>query len=318
MANELTLANMADALVSEQVTGGFEVKAHESGNFLNHPVIQAGYLGSVTGMSSNVISRVVAGVAGSDPLAATNEGTAPAYTQLFLDKVTATVTKHSKIYGEMSDIVQLLIAGRLPISVFVQDAFLSYQSALMDSLCAEIDGFSSPVGSALTQMDAPTVIAAMTAAKVAKLRGPLMLMQHEYQWGQLAMDLGLGTGGVLQWIPATQEMVALKTDAYQGNWLGLDVYVSSRVVTGDAGASRVGAILGTFPLDGGGNGSSVVWADADWLTALPTQIIVGGKVLFGLDREEKAGETNYVSHANFGTGPGQAGISVKSINAAPS
>ena len=65
-------------------------------------------------------------------------------------------------------------------------------------------------------------------------------------------------------------------------------------------------------------GSSVVWADADFLTTLSTQVNLGGKVLFGLDRGEKEGETSYVSHAMLGTGIGQAGVSLKSINAAPS
>lgn len=316
MAHELTQANMGDALVAETVTAEFEIAAHETGSFLQHPVIGAGYLGTINGTSSAVLSKSIAGLGGYDPLASTSENVAPSNGTFVLDKLSATVTKQSKVYAENSDIVQALLAGRLSISDFVSDAFASYQNRLMDMIANVVDGYSNPVGDVTADLDAPTVISAMTAAKLANMGGPFMLLLHTYQWGQLALDLGIGASGVLQWIPATAEMVQLKTSAYQGNWLGMDIYVSSRVVTSDASAGRAGALLGTFQGLRGGMGSSIVWADGEFAAPpLPTQISIGGKVLFGLDRKELQGSTSYASHAMLGVDVGQAGITVKSINA---
>lgn len=316
MAGELTIANMGDALVAETVTGDFEVKAHEVGSFLDHPVIKAGYLGSINGTSSAVLSKSVAGLGGYDPLASTAEGVAPSNSTFALDKLSVTVSKQSKVYAENSDIVQALLAGRLQTSDFVADAFASYQARLMDMIANVIDGYSSPVGDVAAGLDAPTVIAAGTAAKLANMKGPYMLLLHTYQWGQLALDLGISIGGVIQWQAATAEMVALKGEAYQGSWLGMDIFVSNRVVTSDASAGRAGALLGTFANLHGGSGSSIVWGDGTFVNTLPTQINIAGKVLFGLDRQELKGSTSYASHSMLGVDVGQAGITVKSINAA--
>lgn len=305
MANELTVANMGDALVAETISAQYELKVSDRNSFLSHPVIKAGYMGAINGKSSNVLSKTVAGLGGYDPLQSLGDGVAPGNSILALDKLSATITKQSKVYAGHTDLVKTLLEGRLSIADFVADASMSQMTRLCDMLANVVDGYTNPVGSTGVDLDVPTVIAAMTSARLRNLMGPYLLLIHGQQWGDVAQDAALASGGALQWLPATADLIQLRGEGYQGNWLGMDVFVSNRVVTANAGADRAGALLGTTP-----GGSSVVWGDGDLAATLPTQVSIAGKILFGISRDEKAGSEDYVSHALLGADVGQDGVTL--------
>ena len=90
---------------------------------------------------------------------------------------------------------------------------------------------------------------------------------HSVQWSDLSTNIATSGSGSIQFSDGGAELARYTSGAYQGNFLGIDIFVSNRVVTATGGADRAGAIFGP---------DAVVWA-----TATPTVDSPGQQALFG-------------------------------------
>ena len=118
--------------------------------------------------------------------------------------------------------------------------------------------------------------------------GPYVAVLHPKAWNELQDDLRAETG-IVQFTPATYEAISAKGDQYKGQYLGVDIYVSS-YVTNDSTDNL-----------------SALWAPGAIGYATGAPQIMGAnlvmpmdQVTIEMDREAEKALTRIVGHAYFG------------------
>lgn len=303
MPFDINMQGQALVLAQEALAAGFEKKLADRNSFLGHEVFRAGYLGNISGQNSNVLSRAVYSVDGTDPLQNTGENVGVGNTPFTPGKVSCTVTRQSKKYGGHSDIVSIIQKGRLSRQTFIDGVAGDYQMTACGQICSVLDGFSTPVGTSGAPLTVAVFQAALAAAQAKNLPGPYLCILSPKAWSQLVASASTATG-TIPLIQATQEMMKLRGNGYQGSWLNVDIFVSSKVVTMNGGLDYANAILGA---------GSIVWGDGDFdpSTLISDQTLIG-KVLFEVDRNRPAGSNDYIEHMYFGCARGQDGVTIVS------
>ena len=301
MADEIVYSGIGDLTTTEVISGEF-LKLRSSTEALpNHPALQ--YVGSINGRGSNTIKVPHVGLMGGyNPLAPSADGAAVANTALVDSSSTVAVTRQS-LRREFSDLAAMVRPDLVNPSEFALDALDAYSARLTDLICDVIDGFVATAGSSGSDLTLVDVLSAIGTAKGLYAVGPWMGVLHTQQWADFIADAGVTSAGTLQWQPATAEMMQLRTAAFQGSYLGVDWFVSSRVVTANAGADRAGAVFAR---------GAVLWADGSPAVRDPAnQILVGGSVLFERERTSANGLDAYTSHAYMGVAKGvEYGVSI--------
>jgi hypothetical protein len=300
VANEILLSGIGDLTVASAISAEYLLLLADRNALPNHPALM--YAGSIDGRGSNVIKVPHIGLMGYDSMSQTADGSAVANTALSDGSTTITVVRQSKAY-EASDLSRIVSGDKINPVAFAQDAVQASALRLTDLICDVIDGFSSTAGSTGVDLDTAVVLAAIGAVRVANVPGPYMGVLHGQQWSDFILDAGLAAGGAIQMMGATQDMLILRGDGYQGAYLGVDWFISNRVVTANAGADRAGAIFGR---------GGVLWGDGTPpLDDSAKQMVIGGKVLFEQSRDAASGLVQYVSHQYVGVSKGlEAGVSV--------
>lgn len=293
MANESTYGSIGDLATAEVLSGDYLQLRTSTEALPMTPALY--YAGSISGRGSNVIKVPHVGLNGYNALSSTADGSSVANTALTDGSTTITVTRQS-LRRSVSDLASMVRPDVLAKSTFAADALQAYSARLTDMICDVIDGYTATTGATGVNLDLAQVLASIGAAKALYAAGPWMGVLHTVQWNDFNLDAGLTAGGAIQWLPATAEMLPLKTAAFQGSFLGVDWYVSQRVVTANAGADRAGAVFAR---------GAVLWADGQAIVGDPAnQMSLGGQVLFERSRESAAGIDNFTSHAYLGVSKG--------------
>lgn len=301
MAN-ITTTTQAAVLATEAWAAGWERKLADRTSIIGHPTIQAGYLGSISKQNSNVLKKRVYGVDGYDALASTAEASGPSDSALVNSTVSATVTKWSKKYAGVSDILSVIQDGPQPRQLLLDGAYNDYNVTFMAAACAVFDGFSSPVGTSGAQMTYATLLAAIAEAENRNLDGDLVFVCSNKAWSALRSNLSTITGAVSYKVE-TGAALAAKGPGFKCNLAGVDIYTSSRIATMNTGADHANALLGR---------GSLVWGDGDFDPGklISDQTLVG-KVLFEIDRNRPNGNQSYIEHMFLGVARGQNGVTVQ-------
>jgi len=298
-----TTTTLSDSLLTQALAAQYELLVANRDALPMHPVLQAGYKGSVNMRASNVIKVPLVGLLGYDVAAGVGENVAVAPTDVTDSSYTITVTRHAKAYTatDLAKIVDAL--GILDPATLAADAARSSAVRWTDLVCDVIDGFStteSHTGVDLTTAHVLSALAKLNALPSAT--GPAIGILHLQQWGDWMQDLGTAVGGALQFTPATGEVINLRGQAYQGSYLGVDWFKSGRVVSANAGADRAGAVMCA---------GAIGWADAIVEAVDSNQVSIGGKVLFERARDGLTGNTQYVSSSFMGVSKAQElGVSI--------
>ncbi len=300
MANESTYSSIGDLATAEILSGDY-LQLRTSVEAL--PMTPAlFYAGSISGRGSNVIKVPHIGLHGYNALATTGDGSAVANTALTDGSTTITVSRQS-LRRSVSDLAQMVRPDMIGKSAFAADALQAYSARLTDMVCDVIDGFTATTGSTGVNLNTAQILATIGAAKALYAAGPWMGVLHTQQWSDFIADAGITSGGALQWQPATADMLPLRTSAFQGSFLGVEWYVSQRVVSANAGADRAGAVFAR---------GAVLWADGQAIVTDPSnQMSLGGQILFERSREAANGFDNFTSHAYLGVSKGlEYGVTV--------
>lgn len=301
MANEITYSSIGDLTTSEVLSTEYLQLRSSTEALPNHPALY--YAGSIVGRGSNTIKVPHIGLMGGyDALASTSDGSAASNTAVTDASSTIAVTRQS-LRREHTDLAAMVRPDLINPGIFAQDALDAYSARLTDMICDVIDGFTATVGSSGVDLSLANILAGIGTAKGLYAAGPWMGVLHTQQWTDFINDAGLTSGGVLQWQPATAEMIVLRTSAFQGTFLGVDWFVSKRVVTADSGANRAGAIFAR---------GAVLFADGVPSVRDPNnQIVLGGQVLVERERTSASGLDAFTSHAYLGAAKGvEFGVSV--------
>lgn len=279
-----------DLGTAEFLSGEWLMLKSDNGSLPNHPALH--YAGSIAGRGSNVIKVRFAGLNGYDPMAPAGDGSIVPATQLAVDHALITVTRQSlvRVRTDMVEMISPDIAG---IPRLALDAMASYATRMTDILCGIVPTFVATAGQSGIDLATSDVLASIGAAKGLGANGPWMGILHTQQWADFIVDAGLNTGGVLQFLQATAEMIQLRTSAFQGTFLGADWFVSSRVPLANGGANRAGGLFA--------NGA-IGWGDGDYGAPRDpnNQIVIGGKIRVDLGREGDAAQDRISQNAMLG------------------
>ena len=303
MANEIIYSGIGDLRTAEALSAEILLLLADRNALPNHPAIL--YAGDAQGRGSAVLKIPQLGLMGYDLLAATGDGSAVANTALSDASTTITVARFSKAY-EASDLARLTdpANGKINVSAFAADAVQSAANTLTSLICNVTDDFSATVGTSGSDLSIANFLAALQTLEVAKVVAPYMSILHPQQMGDLRAAIAATSGGALQFLPASAEQIQLLGAGYRGQWLGVDIFVSSYVPTKNAGADYGGAMFGR---------GAVAYADSSIPEeADPMQTILAGKLLFERERTAKSGLTSFVSHAYYGVSKciDAAGVSI--------
>lgn len=303
MADEIVFTGIGDLTTAEALTNAYILLAAERNALQNHPALM--YVGDIgVGARSNTLKVPHIGLMGYNLLSSTGDGAAVANTALTDGSSTVAVARYSKAY-EASDLARMTAGGLVNIDMMAMDAVLSGALTLSSLVANLVDNFSTVVGTTTVDATAANFLDAITANEIAHTPGPLLAVLHPVQWGDIRKDLALSTGGAIQFMAATQELVAYRGTGFVGSLAGVDVITSTFVPTANAGADRAGGMFGR---------GALLWADGTIPTeGDPNQVVIAGKVLFERVRAGKSGLTAYVSHRYLGVVEGIDGFGVSII-----
>jgi hypothetical protein len=301
MANETTFAALADSTQRETLTGTYEMLLADRNALPNHPALLQ--MPRANGLGSTTMRLPLLGVDGYDELAATNDGADVAATVITDEKIEVTIARYSKRYRP-TDLARLVNAdGSLSPQRWAQDAFVSNITKLTDLVANVVGTFTDTVGLSGTNLDIETLLAAKTALEIRNVPGPYLCKLHPQQFADIRLELATVSGGAVQWSPASQEMINVMGSGYVGNFAGIDIFVTSRVPTANAGADYAGGMFGR---------TGIAWGDGQPFVDDPAKQIAIPHGLFELDRDAKAGVTEWVTHAYLGVSKGNddAGVAI--------
>ncbi|MCB9681830.1 MAG: hypothetical protein H6733_10185 [Alphaproteobacteria bacterium] len=296
------LSDIADLRVSAVASAEYLRLLADRSALPNHPALL--YAGNAAGSGSASIQIGHLGIDGYDLLASTGDGSAVSATTPTDGKTTVTVARYSKAYSP-TDLARLTDhQGLISPERFAVDAYQSGASTLVNLVAALGSGFSGTVGVSGSDLDAATFLAAKASLEIANVEGPYLAILHPRQFADLRADIVTSAGGSIPFDPASPAMLRVMGQGYVGSWAGVDIFVTSRVPTANAGADRAGCMIGR---------GAVCWADASVVVDDPaSQVVLGNKVLFERDRQALSGLTHWVSHYYVGVAEGidAAGIGI--------
>jgi hypothetical protein len=114
---------------------------------------------------------------------------------------------------------------------------------ITDMLCTLFGSLATSVGTTTVNLTTDDLFSAMYAARINLVPGPYFVVLHPRQIADLIESLR-GETGVMQFIPATAEMIQMRGPGYQGSWMQMDIWQSDSVPTANAGEDRCGALFG--------------------------------------------------------------------------
>lgn len=306
MANEISYALISDLRVAQVLSGDYLQLIADRQALPNHPALH--YWGDFFGRGSNQAKIPHDSLPGYDSLVLTADGAAVANSAFVDGSTTLSVARYSKAYAP-TDLAQFTSpSGEFTPARFAEDSVLSSALNLTDLIANLVGGFSNTVGTSGADFSLANWLAALSALEIscqgAIMPGSVMAVLHSVQVGDLRTAIGTTSGGAIQWMQPSQDQMIIRGNGYRGQYMGVDIFSSSRVPTANAGADRGG---GMFV-----NGA-IVWGDMSVQADGADQLVIGNKVLFERDRTAAAGVTQYVTHAYQGASEGIDGYGVSII-----
>jgi hypothetical protein len=241
MANEVLFADLSgSARLAAVLHQEIVLKLADRASLHMHPSILR--LGNVAGRGSSTVQIPVVGLDGSDVMSSVADGSAVSNTALSESGVNVTVARHALQYS-ISDLANLTDSVGLNVQRLAESMVGSTLMTFQNLLCNVIDDFTTVVGTSGVDMSVDDFYSAQFALTLQSVARPYICLRHPRQLADFQASLR-AEAGPSQFVPATQEMLNIKGQGFAGQFNGVDIFVSSKVVTANAGADRAGAMFG--------------------------------------------------------------------------
>jgi hypothetical protein len=293
-----TTTTLAALLTDGSIAARYALNIADRNSFLQHPVIAASYIADLAGMKSTTAEKSAYGF-GANGMSSVAEAGTTSETALATAALTATVAPFT-LQREMTTLVQTIVGDPLSASTLIaEDLALAATAGMMNQICDVIDGFTNTESNTATDLSLAHFLSALGTYSAQNMRGPIMGVLHSVQWSDLSTNIATTSSGSIALSDAGAQLARYTSGAYKGNFMGVDIFVSNRVVTANAGADRAGAIFGP---DG------IVWATATPTVDSPAQQALYGAgvlpMLVDLDRTGATGVTELTGRIFLGVSKG--------------
>jgi len=249
------------------------------------------FLGDVAGIGSDTLQLRLAGLNGTDEMASTAENADASTTALTDSSVTVTAARYA-LRRDISDLAVMTGMGA-DIDPFklAESMVASFEAAFMSALSTSIASFSSSAGTSGVDCSVDDWMDAIATLELASVPGPYYAMIHPRQLADLQESLR-SESGPLSFAPASAEQIKIQGPGAAGNFLGVDIFQSSKVTS--SGGNRKGAIFGAGAL------GYVVGTPKPLAGAGGEVRPAGSPVVVEFQRDASAALTEVVGHAYFG------------------
>lgn len=258
---DLRLATALDAAL--RVILHDEMSLRTTGSILN--------LGSINGTGAADSTIRYAGLDGFDPFAAAGEVALVAETAFQTTNAQIAVGRCA-LRRDLSDLAVItgLQSGDVDPMRLAQSMVGGYEQYFNILAAGAINTLTSVVGTAGVDMSVDDFYDAIFALEIASVPGPYYCLLSPNQFADFQESLR-AEGGAAQWMPATAEMLMIKGQGYMGQFLGVDVYKSDKVVI-DGGGDAHGGMWGLGAM--GYKTGSVVTPMGGYVTSPNSEIVV--------------------------------------------
>lgn len=241
MANEILFADLSgSARLAAILAKEIELTLADRASLHKHASIK--FMGNIVGSGSNVIQTPIVALDGFDTMSSPADGAAVSNTALTETNANITVARRALQYS-ISDLANLTDSVGLNVQRLAQSMVGSAQMTFQSLLCDVTDGFTSTVGTSGVDMTVDDFFSAQFTLTLASVPGPYICILHPRQLADLQSSLR-AEAGPNQYVAATQDMLNIKGQGFSGMFNGVDIFVSSKVPTANAGADRAGGMFG--------------------------------------------------------------------------
>ena len=241
MANEILFADLSgSARLAAILAKEIELTLADRASLHKHASIK--FMGNIVGSGSNVIQTPIVGLDGYDTMSSPADGAAVSNTALTETNANITVARRALQYS-ISDLASLTDSVGLNVQRLAQSMVGSAQMTFQSLLCDVTDGFTSTVGTSGVDMTVDDFFSAQFTLTLASVPGPYICILHPRQLADLQSSLR-AEAGPNQYVAATQDMLNIKGQGFSGMFNGVDIFVSSKVPTANAGADRAAGMFG--------------------------------------------------------------------------
>lgn len=241
MANEVLFADLSgSARLAAVLHQEIVLKLADRASLHMHPSILQ--LGSVAGRGSSTVQIPVVGLDGHDIMSSVADGSAVSNTALTESGVNVTVARHALQYS-ISDLANLTDSVGLNVSRLAESMVSSTLMTATNLICNVCDDFTTVVGTSSVDMSVDDFYAAQFALTLASVPGPYLCILHPRQLADFQASLR-AESGPSQYVAATQEMLNIFGQGAAGVFNGVQIFVSSKIPTANAGADRAGCMMG--------------------------------------------------------------------------
>jgi hypothetical protein len=280
----ITYASLSDLTVASILAAELQLKLGDRASLMGHPAIV--YAGDVRSAGSSVVKVGIIG-AGLDAMVAAADAVVVDSVALTNANVSITVARNT-LYREPTDLASLTwgSVGDL-VSFLVNDMVGAARLRAQSMICTAGSAFSNVFGTAGGPLTVTDIFSAIAYLEGVSANGPYLCVLHPKALSDFQSSLRTETG-VLQWQPATYEMIAIKGQGYAGSYLGIDFFVSTKCVV--SSTSKI-AFMISYGAIGYADGSPAPLMGAGGLV-MPA----GSKIVVELGRQAEQGVTKVVGH----------------------
>lgn len=192
--------------------------------------------GLINGRGSDTMNIRIAGLDGSDKFSVTAaEDTDVSETALTDASVSLAVARYS-LRRDLGDLAELTGFPGSDISVDRLAASMvgEAEQCFMEIIGNTITGFGDDKGSKSTNLSVDNWFDGISFLQTAGNTGMVFALLNPQQLGQLQSSIR-AEAGAIQFVPATQEMLAVKGAGYAGMFAGVDIYTSKQLEAAGGG-----------------------------------------------------------------------------------
>lgn len=283
--------NARDSVILHKM---IEMKLADRFELYKNPVFTN--FGSMNGSGSSALQVPVVGLAGTDVMAAVGDGSSVANTSITASSATITIARQALRY-DITDLANVTnpLAGGMGVGVegLADSMALAFGLRLTTMIAALSSGLSQSAGSTGVALTVSTFFDAIYKLQLQSNDGTFVAVLHPQQVNHLINSLRSETGPG-QYVAATQEQIAAKGQGYRGNLFGVDLYVSSKVPTANAGVDYLGMMVAQGCI-GYATGTPAPIQGAGGII-----VPAGSNVVVELERDAASGLTKIVGSAFAG------------------
>ena len=249
------------------------------------------YLGDVAGSGSDTMQLRLAGLNGTNEMAATGEGSDASTTALTDASVTVAAARYA-LRRDISDLAVLTGLGNDNDPFKLAESMVaSFDAAFMAAVATSVASFSSSVGTSGVDMSVDDFMDAIATLEIASVPGPFWSILHARQLADLQESLR-SESGALSYSPASAELLKIAGPGLAGEFLGVQIFQSSKITS--SGGNRKGCMYGENAL------GYVVGTPQPLVGAGGEVRPAGSPVVVEFQRDSSAALTEVVGHGYFG------------------